>query len=334
MEKLYTDWTLKNIIGHHGLSEMKMAPLNARYQEYCFLFNEPGVVQGCFKTFSSPNVEVSLMEMHLEKSLVFLAQDGVERLSSTLLLRGSIGSDSFYDSQHRAIEHSPHMFVYSWNYQNKFTLHPGKLSLININLKPEFFFKVTENEADLTRLLKGKQPEDFCLAFPLSFSRHSEYQKISHAISANSFKGITQHLFIEAKAYELFSLELEELLQVRKIPARSGEINSIDKEKLLAAHDFILHHFAEPLSLDQIATQFQINAFKLKKGYKILFNHTVFGHIQALRMNQAKELLITQQYNVAEAAYQVGYSSPNNFSTAFSKMFGYPPSKITEKKSW
>jgi transcriptional regulator GlxA family with amidase domain len=34
---------------------------------------------------------------------------------------------------------------------------------------------------------------------------------------------------------------------------------------------------------------------------------------------------------VAEVAYQVGFGNPANFSTSFSRHFGYPPSQVQKK---
>jgi len=42
-------------------------------------------------------------------------------------------------------------------------------------------------------------------------------------------------------------------------------------------------------------------------------------------MEKAAELLRSGEYNVTEAALEVGYSSPSHFSQAFREMFGCCP---------
>jgi AraC family transcriptional regulator, transcriptional activator of the genes for pyochelin and ferripyochelin receptors len=134
-----------------------------------------------------------------------------------------------------------------------------------------------------------------------------------------------------AKAYRLFTIQMNELLLAKKLKAGNGQISPPDAEKLHAVRQFVEEKFAEKLSLSELSLKFRLNEFKLKKGYKLLFNKTVFGHIYELRMQEAQQLLLTGRYNIAEVAYQVGYNSPNNFSTAFHKMLGYPPSRMLRR---
>ncbi|GAB3499929.1 hypothetical protein GCM10027341_24230 [Spirosoma knui] len=65
----------------------------------------------------------------------------------------------------------------------------------------------------------------------------------------------------------------------------------------------------------------------MKKGYKELFNTTVFGHIHQLRMQKARQLLAEKVMNVSETADYIGYSNVSSFSAEFKKRFGYSPSR-------
>jgi AraC-like DNA-binding protein len=63
-----------------------------------------------------------------------------------------------------------------------------------------------------------------------------------------------------------------------------------------------------------------------------LYNHfkiiTTISPIQFqknLRLEEAKQLLTYKDIEVSEAAYQVGYESPSQFSREFSRMFGISP---------
>lgn len=44
-----------------------------------------------------------------------------------------------------------------------------------------------------------------------------------------------------------------------------------------------------------------------------------------LRLQEARRLLISESANAADAAFQVGYESPTQFSREYSRMFGAPP---------
>lgn len=61
---------------------------------------------------------------------------------------------------------------------------------------------------------------------------------------------------------------------------------------------------------------------------KVLTGTSPNDYIRIVRLNRAKELLLTRQYNVSEVSSMVGFSDPKYFSVCFKKQFGTSPSKI------
>jgi AraC-like DNA-binding protein len=64
--------------------------------------------------------------------------------------------------------------------------------------------------------------------------------------------------------------------------------------------------------------------------------HTITQQLRQLRMEKAAELLRSGEFNVTEAAMEVGYSSLSHFSAAFHETFGccpglYPVTTVTQK---
>ncbi|MEM6316209.1 MAG: tetratricopeptide repeat protein [Bacteroidota bacterium] len=51
--------------------------------------------------------------------------------------------------------------------------------------------------------------------------------------------------------------------------------------------------------------------------------------IRSIRLQTARRLLQTTDLNVSEVAYDVGFTTPSYFSTAFTEEFGIPPSEIS-----
>ncbi|MCB9337332.1 MAG: helix-turn-helix transcriptional regulator [Lewinellaceae bacterium] len=48
--------------------------------------------------------------------------------------------------------------------------------------------------------------------------------------------------------------------------------------------------------------------------------------MRSIRLQHAKKLLATSDLTVSEIAYEVGFTSPSYFSTAFLEEFGVAPS--------
>jgi signal transduction histidine kinase/DNA-binding response OmpR family regulator/ligand-binding sensor domain-containing protein len=54
--------------------------------------------------------------------------------------------------------------------------------------------------------------------------------------------------------------------------------------------------------------------------------------IRLVRLNKAKELLLSKKYNINEVAYRCGFSNAKYFSTAFKRQFGQSPSSFIAEK--
>jgi len=55
----------------------------------------------------------------------------------------------------------------------------------------------------------------------------------------------------------------------------------------------------------------------------------VYEYFQKIRMQAAKDKLLSGDHSVKEVAMELGYSNLSNFTIAFKKEFGLLPSKIT-----
>jgi AraC-like DNA-binding protein len=75
------------------------------------------------------------------------------------------------------------------------------------------------------------------------------------------------------------------------------------------------------------------NAFKLKKGFRLIFKMGVFGRLLYRRMEKAKLLLETTGKPIKDVAYEAGYETVAGFITAFRKRFGKTPLDWREEKN-
>ncbi|MDA3866677.1 MAG: helix-turn-helix transcriptional regulator [Salinivirgaceae bacterium] len=82
----------------------------------------------------------------------------------------------------------------------------------------------------------------------------------------------------------------------------------------------------DPLSL---ANELLMSRVQLYRKLKAVTNQTVNEFIFAVRVNEAAQILTTQNKTISEVAYEVGFRDPAHFSKIFSKHFGMPPSKYS-----
>lgn len=95
-----------------------------------------------------------------------------------------------------------------------------------------------------------------------------------------------------------------------------GKLKEIIKERL-DHPDF---------SIDQICLEMKASRAQLHRKVKAATGLSTSLFIRQMRMEQAKLLLGTTQLNISQIAYQVGISSPQNFSKYFIEAYGISPS--------
>lgn len=132
-------------------------------------------------------------------------------------------------------------------------------------------------------------------------------------------------LYLEGKALELLALFCEEVTEKQN---GSRELSREDCRCLLSAREFIDKKFLHPLTLSQIAQQCFLSETKLKQGFKICFNCTVYEYIVEKRMEMAYRLLQSRKYKVKDVVWMVGYSNTSHFIEAFKKRYGVTPGEI------
>lgn len=101
-----------------------------------------------------------------------------------------------------------------------------------------------------------------------------------------------------------------------------------DKEKLIAVRDLVNDRVQDPPNLSQIARTVGLNEYKLKRGFREMFNNTVFGYLAEQRLYLAQRYLKDTRKTAAEIAYELGYATPQHFNNAFRRKFGVTPASI------
>jgi AraC-like DNA-binding protein len=158
----------------------------------------------------------------------------------------------------------------------------------------------------------------------MSFAMHQCIQEIMH----NKLTGGLKLLFLQSKCVELLALQAQ-MYENSTVPSASIICKSdYDKDCIHFAKDYLIQHAQEPPSLIELAKIAGVNEFKLKQGFREVFNTTVFGYLSDYKLNQARDLLLGGQAPIKDISEQLGYSSVQHFNNAFRKKFGVPPGKV------
>lgn len=104
-----------------------------------------------------------------------------------------------------------------------------------------------------------------------------------------------------------------------------NRITTRDREALQAVKDYIDENFLNPNSLESLSKHFGLNEFKLKHGFKLMFETSPIRYLQHKRLTFALSLLRDTDKSIKEISHAIGYAHAANFTAAFVKAFGHSP---------
>lgn len=99
----------------------------------------------------------------------------------------------------------------------------------------------------------------------------------------------------------------------------------IEKELINKSIDYIMQHFEEDLSVEDVATHFHFSKFYFCRSFKKVTGESVYEFIKRLKIDQsAIDLKLDKEKPITEIGLNYGYSS-SNYSSAFKKQHNISP---------
>ncbi|MFW9257148.1 AraC family transcriptional regulator [Nostoc sp. CALU 546] len=89
--------------------------------------------------------------------------------------------------------------------------------------------------------------------------------------------------------------------------------------------------FAKPMRIEELAGQASMSPSSFHHHFKEVTSMSPLQYQKQLRLLEARRLMLAENSDAVNAAYQVGYESPSQFSREYSRMFGAPPIKDIER---
>ena len=226
-------------------------------------------------------------------------------------------------------------YSFSVHESNSILLYnPKKILPINLNLFPNSwvisviisikkFHSLFSKDADHIHFLSSDNIE----------KKYYDNNVISPSMSVvlNQIFNLNIHksmesLYLKGKVYELMSLYFNknEESMFDQCPFLVDEDNV---RKIRMAKEIILNNIAEPPGLVELSEKIGLNIKKLKEGFKQIYGDTVYGYLLDHKMNEARRMLSSRNFNVNEVGLKIGYSTSSHFIAAFKKKYGTTPKK-------
>ena len=68
----------------------------------------------------------------------------------------------------------------------------------------------------------------------------------------------------------------------------------------------------------------------LHHAFEKFVGQSPIQYLKKIRLHRARLMMVSKGMGASEAAYEVGYNSPSQFSREFKRQFGLPPNRATE----
>ncbi|OOV20468.1 helix-turn-helix transcriptional regulator [Flavobacterium sp. LM4] len=200
-----------------------------------------------------------------------------------------------------------------------------KLYYTRIFLSKKFYLELLENEKwskndFFFNEVNNHRYVDFDV---VKVSMNYGIVEILNEIAENAYEGSMGNYYLISKLKELFLMA--HIFRAEAILPNA--IKSEEVEKLEAVKVYLEKHYDETPTIKQLSRIVLLNEFKLKTGFKELYNCTIHGYITQLRMEKACKMLL-DQISVNEVSSVLGYKSVSHFIASFRKYFGVTPKQI------
>jgi two-component system, response regulator YesN len=96
------------------------------------------------------------------------------------------------------------------------------------------------------------------------------------------------------------------------------------------AIDFIDQNYDQPITLSDIAKSAFLSVSRLAHVFKEQMNITIIDYLTNVRIEKAKQLLLSTDKSCTEICFQVGYNNQSYFTRTFKKVTSMTPRKFRE----
>lgn len=109
--------------------------------------------------------------------------------------------------------------------------------------------------------------------------------------------------------------------------------NGRDTERIRQIMEYIQKHYAEKITLEDLAEQIHLCRSESCRLFKRYMNESMFDYLLGYRIERSLELLKQSGLDVTQIAGQVGFANPGYYSRIFKRKMGCTPLEYRKSRS-
>jgi AraC-like DNA-binding protein len=139
-----------------------------------------------------------------------------------------------------------------------------------------------------------------------------------------SYQETARKLFVKSKVYDIAA----HLIALCDSEAAQPivKLGKFDIEQIRTIPALLKMRMGDPPSIAGLARMVALNEYKLKAGFKKIYNTTIYEYLRQIRAEKAIDLM-KEDIPLEQIAERIGYKSTRGFSQAFAKCIGVTPAQ-------
>jgi AraC-like DNA-binding protein len=102
-------------------------------------------------------------------------------------------------------------------------------------------------------------------------------------------------------------------------------LNGSPSQQIAKAVAWLKQNFKEPLNVDDFAARAHMSPSTFRQHFRSITGTSPLQYQKQLRLQEARQLMVSQNIDAGRAGGLVGYESASQFSREYSRLFGAPP---------
>jgi AraC-like DNA-binding protein len=111
-------------------------------------------------------------------------------------------------------------------------------------------------------------------------------------------------------------------VRVAQIGLAESSVHGVAK-----AVSWLRANFSQPMKVDELAKLAHMSVSSFHQHFKAVTSMSPVQFQKALRLQEARRLMLSTLVDAGTASWRVGYQSPSQFSREYGRFFGYAPTK-------
>ncbi len=144
-------------------------------------------------------------------------------------------------------------------------------------------------------------------------------------IANKHYHGFVRSIYLEGKLLDMLVLQINQYHDDQREDNQPQILRRFDVNKVERAAQYIQDNLNENFSVEELAKEVGTNANKLQLGFKNMYDLTVNKYNQEVKLEKARELLGSSDYNISEIVNMIGFSNRSYFSKIFKEKYGVSP---------